>query len=161
MPEHTPAPTPSRAVYGFVMYLGFRFFFVLFVVWAYVPHAWFEAVGITYLPKRYWALAIPVFLLTVLTVFAFFIYPSLGLCMTPSWDDVRTIRDLKSKRSVFRANDGGRRSKNVCSCEDLAECRRDEFLNIKHTFPEKRIPPLQDLKISDVSERLYLNTKRT
>lgn len=157
MPEHTPAPTPSRAVYGFVMYLGFKFFFILYLVWAYVPHSWFEAIGITYLPKRYWALAIPVFLLSVLTVFAFVIYPSLGLCMTPNWDDLRTIQDLKSKRNVFYADKGGKHKKDKCSCMEEKLCHREEFLKIKDGFPAKRIPPLQDLKITDVSELLYLN----
>lgn len=157
MPEHTPAPTPSRAVYGFVMYLGFKFLFIMYLLWAYVPHSWFEAIGITYLPKRYWALAIPVFLLTVFTVFAFFIYPSLGLCMTPNWDDLRTIQDLKSKRNVFRATKNvNKRTKNRCSCQDEKSCHKEEFFKIKHTFPENRIPPLQDLKITHVSECLYL-----
>lgn len=160
MPEHTPAPTPSRAVYGFVMYLGFKFFFIVFLIWAYVPHSWFEAIGITYLPNRYWALAIPVFLLTTLTIFTFFIYPSLGLCMTPNWDELRTIQDLKSKRNVFHDSDRNKKYKtDQCSCKNEKFCRRDEFLQIKDTFPEKRIPPLQDLKITDVSELLYLNKK--
>lgn len=161
MPEHTPAPTPSRAVYGFVMYLGFKFLFILYVSWAYVPHSWFEAIGITYLPKRYWALAIPVFLLTVLTVFAFFIYPSLGLCMTPDWNDVRTIQDLKSKRNIFHnSNTPSKNAKLMCCCQEAKSCKKDEFFRIKHTFSEKRIPPLQDLKIRDVSELLYLNTNK-
>lgn len=158
MPEHTPAPTPSRAVYGFVMYLGFKLFFILYVIWAYVPHSWFEAIGITYLPNRHWALSIPVFLLTVLTIFAFFIYPSLGLCMTPNWDDLRTIEDLKSKRNVFRDTDKiSKHKKDKCSCKNEKYCHRKEFLKIKNTFSEQRIPPLQDLKITDVSELLYLN----
>ncbi|XP_047101131.1 uncharacterized protein LOC124719961 isoform X2 [Schistocerca piceifrons] len=37
MPEHTPAPTPARAVYGFVLYLASVTSAALFLLWAYVP----------------------------------------------------------------------------------------------------------------------------
>lgn len=156
MPEHTPAPTPSRAVYGFVMYLGFKLFFVLFLIWAYIPHSWFEAIGITYLPDRYWALSVPAFLLTILTVFAFFIYPSLGLCMTPDWNDLETIRDAKSKRNSCDANDN-LSNKIVCSCINPNTCKINEFRNIRGTLRANRISPLQDLNSIYVSQRLYLN----
>ena len=39
VPEHSPAPTPLRAVYGFVFYLLGHFGFALYLVWAVVPDA--------------------------------------------------------------------------------------------------------------------------
>lgn len=64
MPEHTPAPTPSRAVYGFVMFLSFNIFFILYLVWAIVPEEYFERIGIDFLPQRYWAVSVPIYILT-------------------------------------------------------------------------------------------------
>uniref|UniRef100_A0A182IJ76 PIG-P domain-containing protein n=1 Tax=Anopheles atroparvus TaxID=41427 RepID=A0A182IJ76_ANOAO len=93
MPEHTPAPTPSRGVYGFALFLFFKTLFVMYVVWAYVPTAVFNRLGLTYLPDKYFALFIPILLLVAVTMFAFLIYPSLALSMTPDVDDRVTISD--------------------------------------------------------------------
>ncbi|KAJ8947485.1 hypothetical protein NQ318_009788 [Aromia moschata] len=159
MPEHTPAPTPSRAVYGFVMYLSFRIFFILFLVWAAIPEEYFELIGITFLPQRYWAVAVPVYFLTVLTIFAFFIYPSLGSCMTPHADDLRTIKDKvgcsrKSNVSVKISDN----AKNVsgCICKDKEKCCREYFESIQSTTLNKAIPSLRDMEMWKVSENLFL-----
>lgn len=64
MVEHTPAPSPSRAVYGFAMFLCFNVFFLLYLVWAIVPEKYFEMIGIDFLPQRYWAVSIPIYILT-------------------------------------------------------------------------------------------------
>ena len=93
MPEPSPAPTPSRDIYGFVIYLLFTSLFVIYVLWAFIPTAIFRYLGLTYLPDKYFPLYIPILVLTATTLFAFFIYPSLSLIMTPDIDDVRTIKD--------------------------------------------------------------------
>lgn len=94
MPEHTPAPTPSRAIYGFVLFLLFKSFFILYALWAFIPTEIFEDyLGITYLPNKYFALYIPILVLTATTLFAFFVYPSFGLIMTPDIDDTATVWD--------------------------------------------------------------------
>ena len=36
-PEHSPAPTPDRAVYGFVLYLASYSFLALYLAWALLP----------------------------------------------------------------------------------------------------------------------------
>lgn len=156
MPEHTPSPTPSRAVYGFAMYLSFKLFFILYVIWTYVPESWFEFIGITYLPNRYWALSIPVFLLTVLTTFAFVIYPSLGLLMTPDINDLRTVQDSKSKSYPVNTDKFADNSSKMCGCNDLKKCKKLDFDKMQHTFVEKRVPALYDLDVGAVSEHLYL-----
>ncbi|XP_053658955.1 uncharacterized protein LOC128708023 [Anopheles marshallii] len=93
MPEHTPAPTPGRAIYGFVLYLLFKTLFLLYILWAYIPTAWFELVGLTYLPDKYFALFLPKVTLVAVTLFAFIIYPSLALSMMPDVDDRATVAD--------------------------------------------------------------------
>jgi hypothetical protein len=37
VPEHSPSPTPERAVYGFVLYLLSTVFFFVYVLWLVVP----------------------------------------------------------------------------------------------------------------------------
>ncbi|XP_058117905.1 phosphatidylinositol N-acetylglucosaminyltransferase subunit P [Anopheles ziemanni] len=107
MPEHTPAPTPSRAVYGFALFLLFKTLFVMYVVWAYIPTAIFNRLGLTYLPDKYFALFIPILLLVAVTMFAFLVYPSLALAMTPDVDDRVTISDSYTiYRCEHRFSDG-------------------------------------------------------
>lgn len=94
MAEHTPAPTPNRAVYGFAWFLFFKTLFVLYVFWAFVPdHILIDTLGLTYLPEKYFALYIPIFVLCCLTIFAFLIYPPSNLAMQDDIDDTHTIRD--------------------------------------------------------------------
>lgn len=93
MPEHTPAPTPSRAIYGFSLFLLFKTLFILYVLWAFIPTELLDGLGLTYLPDKYFALFIPILLLVGLTFFAFLVYPSLSLAMMPDRDAVATVTD--------------------------------------------------------------------
>lgn len=158
MPEHTPAPTPSRAVYGFALYLSFKLFFVIYLIWAVVPEQWFEFLEITFMPQRYWAIAIPIFLLTILTTFAFVIYPNLGVVLTPDIDDLKTITDyVSSKNEKFHLNTAvGNNS--FCICKNKKKCMKNVYDKYMETcnIDEKKIPKLRDLNMWDVSEQLYL-----
>jgi phosphatidylinositol glycan class P protein len=159
MPEHTPAPTPSRAVYGFAMFLSFRTFFILYLIWAIVPEEWFKLIGITCLSQRYWAITVPIFLLTVLAIFAFLIYPNLGLYMTPNIDDLRTIRDStcarkkKNKTKLLTQNNS---VINECSCVNKETCFKHSYEKNSGDLLTKAVPILQDLNIWEVSDHLYL-----
>jgi phosphatidylinositol glycan class P protein len=37
LPEHSPSPTPERAVYGFVLYLLSTVAFFVYILWLAVP----------------------------------------------------------------------------------------------------------------------------
>lgn len=159
MPEHTPAPTPSRSVYGFVLYLCSKTFFILYVVWTVIPESWFAAINITYLPQRYWAVVIPIFLLTVLAIFAFAIYPSLNLCLTPNINDVRTIKEYSKKRKIVteeKRNIGNYVSTYTCCCKTKETCFADEFIKNNENAVKYSVPMVNDLCIADVSKTLYL-----
>ncbi|KAJ8931319.1 hypothetical protein NQ314_015781 [Rhamnusium bicolor] len=159
MPEHTPAPTPSRAVYGFVLYLSFQIFFIIYLIWALVPEEYFELIGITFLPQRYWAIAVPIYFLIVLTIFAFIIYPSLGLCMTPSVNDLRTFRDeagtkINSKHLHLKNNTIN--EIDLCICKDKDKCCKEYYESVQSTTVNKTIPSLKDIDMWEVSENLFL-----
>ncbi len=93
-PEHSPAPTPVRAVQGFVACLLVRAALALYAVWALTPEeVLHDTLGLTFLPQKYWAVALPIYLGTVFVALVFVGYPSLGLCITPTLDDVRNVTD--------------------------------------------------------------------
>lgn len=94
--EHSPAPTPSRAVYGFVMCLLSYSSLLLYLIWALVPDAALEWAGLDFLPQKYWAVAIPVYLSVLFFSFVFVIYPCLGMISTPSTTDIRHVTDSHS-----------------------------------------------------------------
>lgn len=165
MPEHTPAPTPNRAVYGFVLNLVFKAIFLVFLAWAILPPDVFATFGITYLPQRYWALAIPMFLLTVITVSFFIVYPSLGLIMNPNSNDIRTVTgdavakiDNVSNMSFTLFG----KSRPSCVCKNSEKCVKHEFDAIdSDDFVNKAVPPLVDLNMADISRHLYLNKRKS
>lgn len=154
--SNAPAPTPSRAVYGFIFHLSFKLAFIIYLTWALVPEDWFRSIGITYLPKRYWAVTVPIYLLTVLTIFAFIIYPSLGLIMTPNIEDPHTVSDKYSLPSTSEI-DHNEDDKHVKCCANSKTCKKKEFYHAvdKSFFIKKSVPPICDLNICQVSKHLY------
>ncbi|KAL2622426.1 hypothetical protein R1flu_002631 [Riccia fluitans] len=50
-------------VYGFAGSIGSIVAYVVYIIWAYTPESWLHAVGITYYPSRYWAVAIPTYVI--------------------------------------------------------------------------------------------------
>ena len=94
--EHSPAPTPSRAVYGFVMYLLSYSSLLLYLIWAMVPDYVLEWAGLDFLPQKYWAVAIPVYLSVLFFSFVLVIYPCLGMISTPAITDIRHVTDSHS-----------------------------------------------------------------
>ncbi|XP_046850614.1 phosphatidylinositol N-acetylglucosaminyltransferase subunit P-like isoform X2 [Xenia sp. Carnegie-2017] len=52
MAEHSPSPTPERAIYGFFLYITTYLVFGLYIMWAFLPDSILNYIGITYLPQR-------------------------------------------------------------------------------------------------------------
>jgi len=94
VPEHSPAPTPERAVYGFVLYLLSYSCLVLYLLWAILPDTALAQLGLEFLPQKYWAVALPIYLSVVFFTFVLVIYPSLGMIATPTVDDIRNVTDI-------------------------------------------------------------------
>lgn len=64
---------------------------VLYILWASLSETVLSWVGLTYLPQRYWAVAIPVHFCVTLALFAFLFYPGLGLLSNPGLSDQRIL----------------------------------------------------------------------
>ncbi|KAF7562985.1 hypothetical protein G7046_g1154 [Stylonectria norvegica] len=65
--EPRAAPkVPTYEYYGFVLYLFSSLTFLMYLLWAYLPSPFLHALGIYYYPNRWWALAIPAFIVMLL-----------------------------------------------------------------------------------------------
>ncbi|KAL1345523.1 hypothetical protein AAHE18_08G123400 [Arachis hypogaea] len=85
--EHGPKPSE---VYGFVGSITTVAAAVIFLVWAYVPESWLHSVGIYYYPSRYWALAVPTYMMVTIALMLLF-YIGLNFISTPSPASIYTV----------------------------------------------------------------------
>ncbi|KAJ4354051.1 uncharacterized protein N0V89_005784 [Didymosphaeria variabile] len=64
VPRASPK-VPTYEYYGFALYLASSAAFLLYIVWAYVPSPLLHQMGIHYYPNRWWALAVPCWLVAL------------------------------------------------------------------------------------------------
>ena len=119
-PDHSPSPTPERAVYGFVVYLLATGSFLFYLLWLIVPENIFESFGITFLPQKYWAVAIPIYLSVAFFLFVIVIYPSLGMCkFSPNMRE-GDLRHVIDEYTVYTSDSFRKTSDNNSEDEHIA-----------------------------------------
>lgn len=154
MPEHTPAPTHARSLYGFFMYLFSSTALGIYCIWAFTPDFCLHYFNIYYYPQKYWSTAIPIQLLVALTLFAFLIYPSSNLTLASYIDSINTISDPCSHyTNKFNPQNS---NEYVCICPDKVKCAKSSYLH-NPVSKENQVPQLHDLDIRFVCKKLYYN----
>ncbi|KAJ4407423.1 hypothetical protein N0V91_004007 [Didymella pomorum] len=73
VPRASPK-VPTYEYYGFAVYLGSSAAFLMYILWAYVPAPLLHQMGIWWYPDRWWALAVPCWLV----VLVIYIYVALA-----------------------------------------------------------------------------------
>lgn len=127
-PVATTTKVPTYEYYGFVMYLVSFVVLGIYLIWAYVPDEILHSLGITYYPSRYWALAVPVWIMT-LVWFIFISFMSINLMNTAPFDSFTCITDEHANILTSSPN--------------------------QKEHPEDYIPELHDIPISIVNAMLY------
>lgn len=163
MPEHSPAPTPHRAIYGYSLYLLIITLFVFYILWALLPT---KQLGLTYLPDKYFAVLLPMLVLVGLAFFAFFIYPAINMSLTPNIDAMSSVVDVKlllknsSRKSVNSWKDlqtimdapkerGSQQQTNT-----IENCK---FCSGDHHLPDatEQIDALRFMDLAEVNKKLF------
>ena len=96
--EVTPShPISGRCIYGFAILVLSICGFLIYATWALVPSSILIKYGLVYFSSKYYALAIPAFLCTVIYLFGHFIYPSITFLLTYSPNSMNVLIDQHSR----------------------------------------------------------------
>ncbi|XP_062186110.1 phosphatidylinositol N-acetylglucosaminyltransferase subunit P-like [Phragmites australis] len=94
--DHGPKPSE---VYGFVGSITTVIATAVYLGWAYTPEHFLHSLGITYYPSKYWAVAVPSFMI-VAVVLSIAIYMGINFLATPPPTSFNTIFDENSRERV-------------------------------------------------------------
>mmetsp|Transcript_17602 Transcript_17602/g.25704 ORF Transcript_17602/g.25704 Transcript_17602/m.25704 type:complete len:189 (-) Transcript_17602:138-704(-) len=99
----------TAGVYGFVGLLLTVSAYVIYLVWSYVPEKYLNTVGITYYPSKYWAIAVPIYVI-VCAFTVGFVYMAMNFLSTAPPNSYCTITDSHARRLLQRRQQSTTRS---------------------------------------------------
>lgn len=101
-----PATAKTVEVYGFVGWITTFLAWICYLLWAYLPESVLHQVGVSYYPNKYWAVAAPALLVTMLLLEAC-TYGGIGLSVNPHVDSFESLADGYSKPYVLPSKPTG------------------------------------------------------
>lgn len=124
----TAPKVPTYEYYGFVLYLASSLAFLMYILWSYLPSPFLHALGITYYPDRWWALAIPAWIVMVLI----YIYVALACYnteyLTLGLQSLETMVDDAGSVAILDENGRLRKGGSKKWMAELEERKRREAL---------------------------------
>ncbi|DBB10162.1 TPA: hypothetical protein ACH3X3_001741 [Trebouxia sp. C0006] len=91
MPAGASQGATSIEVYGFTAWITTGVAYGAFLCWAYIPERCLQALGISYYPDKYWALAVPSWI-CVAVVAAYWAYESWNESLVPPLESLSNIQ---------------------------------------------------------------------
>ncbi|VDN85542.1 unnamed protein product, partial [Brugia pahangi] len=92
-PYASPNPSPARGIYGFALFIVSWFSFALYLIWALLPTPYLKLLHLTYLPAKYWAIAIPLLLPIAVAAFIILVLAHNLIQLHGIFDDIEIIED--------------------------------------------------------------------
>uniref|UniRef100_A0A158Q8Y5 PIG-P domain-containing protein n=1 Tax=Elaeophora elaphi TaxID=1147741 RepID=A0A158Q8Y5_9BILA len=89
----SPNPSPARGVYGFALFVCSWFSLALYLIWALLPTPYLELLHLTYLPAKYWAIAIPLLLPIATAAFIIFVLAHNLIQLHGVFEDIEIIEN--------------------------------------------------------------------
>ncbi|EGG18436.1 hypothetical protein DFA_03930 [Cavenderia fasciculata] len=115
----------NTEVYGFVYWIATILGYVIYLLWAFIPEHVLSDLGVHYYPSKYWAIAIPMYII-VCIIFGMTVYFSINLIITKPFDSFNTYKD------------------------EFTQTESDT-----HVYLPESIPPLEDLPLDIINKILY------
>lgn len=84
---------PSKSILSFVAWTASIFVYLCFLAWALLPSKTLHYIGVTYYPSRYYAVALPAYVLVVY-VLSGVAYVGINLWNTYDPEDMATMKDI-------------------------------------------------------------------
>ncbi|KAK3143352.1 hypothetical protein QOZ80_4AG0299300 [Eleusine coracana subsp. coracana] len=121
--DHGPKPSE---VYGFVGSITTVIAIAVYLAWAYTPEPWLHSLGITYYPSKYWALAVPSFVIVAVAL-SMAIYMGFNFLATPPPTSFNTIFDENSRERVMFSPAVNEEERPI---EPISDMRIDQINNL-------------------------------
>jgi len=127
------------------------------MLWALLPIKELSGSYFSYLPDKYFALCLPMLVLCGLFFFIFFIYPAIGLSMTPNVDDLSSVLDTKIALRNCTDSASGCLWEKVAAVrkiegETLMERKEEICVRCNEKHKQSDMPPIATLRFLDLSE---------
>jgi phosphatidylinositol glycan class P protein len=126
--EHSPAPQPERAIYGFFLLVAAIFAFLIYIIISFIPDTAINELGWDYLPDKYWSIALPSFVvIALLMILPFYFSLNMRQVNEPACIHSVTDEHALDKQAQKRAN----------------------------AYTESSIDPIYDIPISEINRFLF------